>query len=172
MIDYNLKKIRAVIFDVDGVLSCDTVTVSPTGEPLRTANLKDGYAIQYACKVGLNVCIITGGNTEAVRKRYEALGVKELYMGCSVKIKTYNEFKTKYSLSDDEVIYVGDDIPDYEVMSLVGCPCCPADASAEIKSVSKYICQRRGGCGVGRDIIEQVLKAQGKWMAEGRAFGW
>lgn len=130
---------------------------------------EDGYAIQYACKVGLNVCIITGGNTEAVRKRYEALGVKELYMGCSVKIKTYNEFKAKYSLSDDEVIYVGDDIPDYEVMSLVGCPCCPADASAEIKSVSKYICQRRGGCGVGRDIIEQVLKAQGKWMAEGRA---
>ena len=101
MIDYDLKKIRAVIFDVDGVLSCDTVTVSPTGEPLRTANLKDGYAIQYACKVGLNVCIITGGNTEAVRKRYEALGVKELYMGCSVKIKTYNEFKAKNSLSDD-----------------------------------------------------------------------
>ena len=78
----------------------------------------------------------------------------------------------QYFNVQDEIIYVGDDIPDYEVMSLVGCPCCPADASAEIKSVSKYICQRRGGCGVGRDIIEQVLKAQGKWMAEGRAFGW
>ena len=106
MIDYDLKKIRAVIFDVDGVLSCDTVTVSPTGEPLRTANLKDGYAIQYACKIGLNICIITGGNTEAVRKRYEALGVKNLYMGCSVKVETYKEFKAKYSLTDDEVIYV------------------------------------------------------------------
>lgn len=172
MIDYDLKKIRAVIFDVDGVLSCDTVTVDITGEPLRTANLKDGYAIQYACKIGLIVCIITGGNPEVVRKRYEMLGVKELYMGCSVKVKTYKEFKAKYSLSDDEIIYVGDDIPDYEVMSLVGCPCCPADASVEIRSVSKYISQRCGGCGVGRDIIEQVLKAQEKWMADNRAFGW
>lgn len=172
MIDYDLSKIRAVIFDVDGVLSCDTITLATTGEPLRTANLKDGYAIQYACKVGLNVCIITGGNTEAVRKRYETLGVKELYMGCSVKIRTYEELKAKYSLSDDEVIYVGDDIPDYEVMSLVGCPCCPADASAEIKSISKYISQYCGGRGVGRDIIEQVLKAQGKWMKDNRVFGW
>lgn len=172
MIDYDLCKIRVVIFDVDGVLSRDTVTIAPTGEPLRTANLKDGYAIQYACKVGLNVCIITGGNTEAVRKRYETLGVKDLYMGCSVKIKTYEDLKAKYSLSDDEVIYVGDDIPDYEVMSLVGCPCCPADASVEIKSISKYVSQYRGGCGVGRDIIEQVLKAQGKWMNDNRAFGW
>lgn len=107
-----------------------------------------------------------------MRKRYEMLGVKELYMGCSVKVKTYKEFKAKYSLSDDEIIYVGDDIPDYKVMSLVGCPCCPADASVEIRSVSKYISQRRGGCGVGRDIIEQVLKAQEKWMADNRAFGW
>lgn len=172
MIDYDLCKIRVVIFDVDGVLSRDTVTIAPTGEPLRTANLKDGYAIQYACKVGLNVCIITGGNTEAVRKRYETLGVKDLYMGCSVKIKTYEDLKAKYSFSDDEVIYVGDDIPDYEVMSLVGCPCCPADASVEIKSISKYVSQYRGGCGVGRDIIEQVLKAQGKWMNDNRAFGW
>lgn len=172
MIDYDLCKIRVVIFDVDGVLSRDTVTIAPTGEPLRTANLKDGYAIQYACKVGLNVCIITGGNTEAVRKRYETLGVKDLYMGCSVKIKTYEDLKAKYSLSDDEVIYVGDDIPDYEVMSLVGCPCCPADASVEIKSISKYVSQYRGGCGVGRDIIEQVLKAQRKWMNDNRAFGW
>lgn len=164
MINYNLKNIRAVIFDVDGVLSCQTITLDSTGEPLRTINVKDGYAIQLACKLGLRVCIVTGGNTDAVRKRYEGLGVKDLYLGCSVKIEAYNELKTKYSLADSEVIYVGDDIPDIEVMKRVGCPCCPADACADIKRISKYISAYDGGCGIGRDIIEQVLKAQGLWL--------
>ena len=172
MINYDLKKIRAVIFDVDGVLSQNTITLASTGEPLRTANLKDGYAIQLACKLGLHIAIITGGNTEAVRKRYEGLGVKNLYMGCAMKLTAYNDFKAKYALADDEIVYVGDDIPDYPVMQLVGCPCCPADASTEIKAVSCYISEHNGGCGVGRDIIEQVLRAQGQWMTDSRAFGW
>ena len=172
MINYDLKKIKAIVFDVDGVLSRQTITLASTGEPLRTVNIKDGYAIQLAQKVGVRIVILTGGTTEAIRKRYEGLGVQDIYMGCAVKINTYDAFLEKYQLSDEEIIYVGDDIPDYEVMSLVGCPCCPADASVEIRSVSKYISQRRGGCGVGRDIIEQVLKAQEKWMADNRAFGW
>lgn len=172
MIDYDLKKIRAVVFDVDGVLSAETITLSAEGEPLRTVNIKDGYAIQLACKRGLIVAIITGGNTPAVRKRYEGLGVKDIYMGAGVKLVAYEEFVARHGLKDEEVLYVGDDIPDYEVMGRVGCACCPKDACAEIKEVSIYVSDRNGGCGVGRDILEQVLRAQWKWMGDKKAFGW
>ncbi len=172
MINYDLTKIRAVIFDVDGVLSCETVTMFPDGEPMRTVNIKDGYAIQLAQKVGLRIVIMTGGNTHAIHKRYDRLGVEDIYMKCAVKIKTYDAFLEKYGLHDDEVIYMGDDIPDYEVMRRVGCPCCPADACPDIKAVSCYISHKNGGQGCARDVIEQVLRAQGKWLADAEAFGW
>lgn len=172
MINYDLKKIKAIIFDVDGVLSCQTITLASSGEPLRTVNIKDGYAIQLAQKMGVRIVILTGGNTEAIRKRYEGLGVEDIYMGCAVKIRTYDEFLGKYQLSDDEIIYVGDDIPDYEVMCRCGCPCCPADACPDIKGISCYVSSRNGGEGVGRDIVEQVLRAQGHWLSSGKAFGW
>ena len=172
MINYDLKKIKAVVFDVDGVLSACTVTMHPNGEPMRSVNIKDGYALQYAVKCGLLVAIITGGSTEAVRKRYENLGVKEIYMCASVKIKEYELLKDKYGLQDDEILYMGDDIPDYEVMKRCGCPCCPADAAPEIKEVSRYISHYDGGYGCGRDVLEQVLRAQGRWMADEKAFGW
>ena len=172
MINYNLKKIKAIVFDVDGVLSAETITMAATGEPLRTVNIKDGYAIQLAQKMGLRIAILTGGNTNAIRTRYENLGVQDIYMKCSVKITTFEEFLKKYSLSADEVIYVGDDIPDYEVMKRCGCPCCPADACSDIKAISLYISDRKGGYGCGRDIVEQVLKAQGKWLSDAKAFGW
>ena len=165
MINYDLTKIRAVIFDVDGVLSQDTVPLYVSGEPMRTVNIKDGYAIQLACKSGLLVVIMTGGTTESVRLRYERLG-------CSVKIKCYDELLDKYGLADDEVMYMGDDVPDYEVMSRCGCPCCPADASPDIKAVSLYVSHVPGGCGCGRDVIEQVLRAQGKWLADESVFCW
>lgn len=172
MINYDLTKIRAVIFDVDGVLSCETVTMFPDGEPMRTVNIKDGYAIQLAQKVGLRIVIMTGGNTHAIHKRYDRLGVEDIYMKCAVKIKTYDAFLEKYGLHDDEVIYMGDDIPDYEVMQRVGCPCCPNDACPEIKSVSRYVATAKGGYGVGREILEQVLRVQGHWMSSAKAFGW
>lgn len=172
MINYDLQKIRAIIFDVDGVLSKETITMSSDGEPLRTVNIKDGYAIQLAIKLGLRIVILTGGNTQAVRVRYEGLGVKDIYMGCAKKVKTYEEFIAKYQLSDYEIMYMGDDIPDYEIMKRVGCPVCPKDACAEIKDVSIYVSDRDGGCGCGRDVIEQVLKAQGLWMSSNEAFGW
>ena len=172
MINYELNKIKAIIFDVDGVLSRQTITLSSSGEPLRTVNIKDGYAIQLAQKSGLRIAILTGGKSEATRIRYAGLGVEDLYMGCAVKIKTYEEFLEKYSLTDDEVIYVGDDIPDYEVMRRCGCPCCPADACSDIKEISCYVSSRNGGDGVGRDIVEQVLRAQGKWLSDAKAFGW
>ncbi|MGN0221740.1 MAG: KdsC family phosphatase [Prevotella sp.] len=172
MIDYDLSKIKMIVFDVDGVLSSETVTLHPSGDPLRTVNIKDGYAIQLAVKMGLHVAIITGGNTENVRLRYERLGMKDVCMSCAVKIDTYRELLHKYGLDDEEVMYMGDDIPDYEVMKLCGCPVCPADAASEIKEVCLYVSHVRGGQGCARDVIEQVLKAQGKWMNDKRAFGW
>ncbi len=172
MINYNLKGIRAIIFDVDGVLSCETVTMDSTGEPLRTVNIKDGYAIQLAQKKGLRIVILTGGNTDSILHRYQRLGVEDIYMGCAVKIQTYDDFLKKYGLTDTQVLYMGDDIPDYEVMKRVGCPCCPADACGEIKSISTYVSKKNGGQGCARDVIEQVLKAQGMWLSDAEAFGW
>lgn len=172
MIDYDLSTIRAIIFDVDGVLSAETIVLNNDGEPLRTVNIKDGYALQLAVKMGLRIVILTGAYTEALRVRYERLGIEDIYMRCAVKIKAYEEFKAKYGYRDDEIIYVGDDIPDYEVMERVGCACCPADACPEIKALSRYVSGKKGGYGCGRDIIEQVLRAQGKWLADRKAFGW
>lgn len=172
MINYDLKKVKAIVFDVDGVLSRQTITLASSGEPLRTVNIKDGYAIQLAQKLGLRIAILTGGNTQAIRIRYKNLGVEDVYMGCAVKIKTYEEFKAKYSLGDEEIVYVGDDIPDYEVMQRCGCPCCPADACCDIKAISTYVSSQNGGDGVGRDVVEQVLRAQGMWLSDAKAFGW
>lgn len=172
MINYDLKKIRAIIFDVDGVLSAQTITLHPNGEPMRTVNIKDGYTIQLAQKLGLRIVILSGGNTASVRLRYERLGVEDIYMQCAVKITTYDEFLKKYDLHDDEIMYMGDDIPDYEIMQRVGCPVCPADACTEIKQVSLYVSHVVGGHGCARDVLEQTLRAQGKWMQDRRAFGW
>lgn len=172
MINYDLSKIKAVFFDIDGVLSCETVTMSAEGEPLRTVNIKDGYAIQLAVKCGLHIGIITGGKGEAIKMRYEKLGVKDICMGAAVKTKVYNELLEKYGLKNEEVLYMGDDIPDYEVLCMTGLPCCPADAAPEIKSVCKYISHKNGGQGCGRDVIEQVLRTQGKWMSHDETFSW
>lgn len=172
MINYDLTKIKAVVFDVDGVLSAETITLSSDGEPLRTVNIKDGYAIQLAVKLGLRVVILTGGNTPSVRLRYERLGVEDVFMGCAVKLTVYEQFLAKYGLHDDEILYMGDDIPDYEVMKRVGCPVCPKDACQEIKELSLYVSSLRGGYGCGRDVLEQVLRAQGKWVMNDKAFGW
>ncbi|MCQ2247341.1 MAG: HAD-IIIA family hydrolase [Bacteroidaceae bacterium] len=172
MINYDLTKIRAIIFDIDGVLSAETITLHPEGDPMRTVNIKDGYAIQYAVKCGLHIAILSGAHTESLRKRYEGLGVKDVYLKAAVKISIYESFLQKYGLKDEEVIYMGDDIPDYEVMKHCGCPCCPADAAPEIKDASVYISHLNGGYGCGRDVVEQVLRAQGKWMQDSKAFGW
>ena len=172
MINYDLKRIKAIIFDVDGVLSAETITLASNGEPLRTVNIKDGYAIQLAVKMGLRVVILTGGNTEAVRLRYQRLGVEDIYMGCSVKVKTYVEFLRKYELTDADVMYMGDDIPDIEIMRRVGCPVCPKDACADVRDISLYISPYSGGYGCGRDVIEQTLRAQDKWLNSEKAFGW
>ena len=170
-INYDLSKIKGFLFDVDGVLSASTIPLHPSGEPMRMINIKDGYAMQLAVKQGYILGIITGANTDAVRMRFENLGLKHIYMKSAVKIKDYNDFMQKTCLQPEEVVFAGDDIPDYEVMQQVGLPVCPADAVPEIKAISKYISMKNGGEGVARDIIEQVMKTQGKWMKD-HAFGW
>ena len=172
MINYDLKKIKAIVLDVDGVLSASTIGMDEDGEPMRTLNIKDGYAIQLACKGGLTLAIMTGGHNESSRKRYNYLGVEEIFLNCAMKIKTYDDFIKRHQLKDEEVIYIGDDVPDYQIMKRVGCPCCPADACSDIKNISLYISQRKGGYGCVRDILEQVLVAQDKWLGDDKAFGW
>lgn len=172
MINYDLQKIRAIVFDLDGVLSGSTIALDLEGTPLRTVNIKDGYAIQLAMKMGLRIAIISGCMIEAVRMRYEGLGMEDIYLGAAVKIKTYEEFKAKYGYADEEVMFMGDDIPDLEVMRRVGCPVCPKDACHEVREVSIYVSDRNGGEGCGRDVIEQTLRAQGKWLKDEHAFGW
>ena len=153
MINYDLNEIKAIVFDIDGVLSAETITMGNEGVPQRTVNIKDGYAIQLAMKLGLRIAIMTGAKVESVRHRYEGLGVEDIYIAC-------------------EVMYMGDDIPDLEIMRRVGCPVCPKDACPEIKEASIYVSDRKGGYGCGRDVIEQVLRAQGKWVMNAKAFGW
>lgn len=166
-----LPQVTTLIFDVDGVLSSNMVQLLPGEEPIRTANIKDGYAMQLAVKKGYRLVIITGGKSEAVEDRYGRLGIQDIYMRSSVKMKDFNDVVKKYNLSMDEIMYMGDDIPDLQVMQKVAVPCCPADAVQEIKKVSVYISDKDGGMGCARDIIEQVMKAQDKWMDD-EAFGW
>lgn len=172
LINYDLSKIRALIFDVDGVLSLNTIPMDAEGQPLRTLNIKDGYAIQLAVKRGLEVGIITGGISEVVRKRYAYLHVNHIYIGASYKMRELHDFMDKTGITADEILYMGDDIPDYEVMQFVGLAVCPADAADEIKQISRYVSPCNGGEGAARDVIEQVLKAQDKWMNDKTAFGW
>ena len=172
MIDYDLTLIKAIMFDVDGVLSRETINTDFEGEPMRTVNIKDGYAIQLAVKLGLRIAIITGGNAEAIRQRYSRLGVEEIHLGSSVKIDVMRDLMKRLDLKAEEIMFMGDDIPDYEVLRLCGCPCCPADAASEIKAVCRYISRKRGGEGCVRDIIEHVLRAQNKWNFDKTAFGW
>ncbi|MBR1903498.1 MAG: 3-deoxy-D-manno-octulosonate 8-phosphate phosphatase [Bacteroidaceae bacterium] len=172
MINYDLSKIKAVAFDVDGVLSLQTVSMQPDGMPQRTANVKDSYALQLAVKSGLKVAIITGAVVSSVRRRYESLGLEDVYIGCARKIDTYQQFLDKYGLKDEEVLYMGDDIPDYEILCRCGLPCCPADAALDIRNTCTYVSPLCGGYGCVRDVIEQVLSAQGKWMSDEYAFAW
>ncbi|WP_165023392.1 MULTISPECIES: KdsC family phosphatase [unclassified Dysgonomonas] len=170
-INYDLTKIKAFVFDVDGVLSPDSIPLSPEGVPMRMVNIKDGYALNLAARHGYGLAIITGGDTEAVRLRFERLGIKHIYMKSHTKMNDFNDYIAKTGYKPEEIIYAGDDLPDYHVMQTVGLSVAPADAAVEIRSIAKYISHRKGGDGVARDVIEQVMKTQGKWMGD-EAFGW
>ena len=166
-----LKEVKAFAFDVDGVLSSPEVYLHPAGELMRSMNTKDGYALQYAVKRGYPIAIITGGNTESVAVRFRGLGITDIYLSSSNKTDNFNDFLYKYDITPQQVLYMGDDLPDYEVMKKAGVPCCPSDAVEEIKSVAHYISPFGGGKGCVRDVIEQVLRLHGRWM-DGESFTW
>jgi 3-deoxy-D-manno-octulosonate 8-phosphate phosphatase (KDO 8-P phosphatase) len=159
-----LTRVKAIVLDVDGVLTDGSVTLMPDGEQVRVMNIKDGYALQLAVKKGYKVAIISGGRSEMVRKRLNGLGITDVYLGAHTKIDVYKELLEIYSLTDDDILYMGDDIPDYEVMKRVGVPTCPNDAAQEIKDICLYISYNKGGKGAVRDVIEQVMKVQNNWF--------
>lgn len=171
-INYDLKRIRAVAFDVDGVLSPSTITMDAAGTPLRQVNIKDGYALQLAVKCGLKIAIITGADSEAVKVRYHGLGIKDVFTKASMKIDVLNKWMADNRLLPEEVAFVGDDVPDFEVMRRVGLSVAPADACSDILRIAGYISPVKGGYGVGRDLLEQILRAQDKWVLNEKAFGW
>lgn len=161
-----MRQITTFIFDVDGVLTDGTVTIFPDGELVRTMNIKDGYALKTAVNKGYNVCVISGGTNEAVRSRLKALGITDIYLGAHNKIEQLDEYLDIHNIKPEHVLYMGDDIPDYPVMKLVGLAACPKDAVPEIQNISAYISQKKGGNGCVRDVIEQVLKVQDKWNGD------
>ncbi len=162
----DLTKIKAFAFDVDGVLSHQVVPMFPNGEPMRMANIKDGYVLQLAAKLGYRIAIITGGRSVAVRVRYEALGISDIYMGCSEKMSALKDWMGRHGLAADEIAYMGDDMPDIPVLQAVGMPTCPADAADDVKPLCRYVSPFTGGNGCVRDIMEQVLRAQNQWGAD------
>jgi len=159
-----LQQITTFIFDVDGVLTDGIVTVTTSGELYRSMNIKDGYALKTAIERGYNICIISGGTNEGVRKRLEVLGITDIHLGAKSKTQLMFDYLKTNNISSDTVLYMGDDIPDLKPMQEVILPCCPKDAVLEIKNASKYVSHKTGGKGCVRDVIEQVLKAQGKWL--------
>ncbi len=159
-----LNHITTFIFDVDGVLTDCNVLVTTTGELLRSMNVKDGFALKFAVNAGYNVAIISAGTNEGVKLRLEGLGIKTVYLGAHDKIVQFEDYVKTNNIKPENVLYMGDDVADYPVMKIVGLPACPQDAIQEIKGISKYVSHKKGGEGAARDVIEQVLKVQGKWM--------
>ena len=161
--------VTTFIFDVDGVLTNSQLLVLEDGALLRQMNVRDGYAIKRALDQGYHVCVITGGKSQGVVSRLQGLGVVDVYYGVRDKVEVYRDYLDLYELDDANVLYMGDDMPDYEVMRLVGFPTCPLDACPEILSLAKYVSGRKGGEGAVRDVIERTLRLHGNWMPEAGA---
>jgi 3-deoxy-D-manno-octulosonate 8-phosphate phosphatase (KDO 8-P phosphatase) len=167
----NLIKVKAFIFDIDGVLSLQTIGLNAFGVPNRTVNLRDGYALQFAVKKGYHIGVISGSSSKEYQRRLKLLGVKDIFLNSRSKLEHFNTFLKKYNLDRSEVLFMGDDIPDFEVMKEAGVPVCPSDADSEIKQLAVYISDKKGGEGCVRDVIEQVLRLHNKWM-DSDAFSW
>ncbi len=161
-----LKKITCFVFDVDGVLTNGEVIVMPNGVLVRKMNIKDGYALQLAIKKGYQVWVISGGNSSEVEERLHNLGVKEVHMRVKDKRALLQELSILHSIPLDHMLFMGDDMPDYEAMSIVGVAACPKDAAVDIKSIASYIALAEGGAGCAREVIEKVLKLNDHWDLE------
>lgn len=159
----NFKHIQAFILDVDGVLTDGNLLLLESGEMARTMNIKDGYAMQLAIKKGYKILVISGGKSEAVVKRLQKLGITDIYMGVVDKVKVLENFLQTHQLSKDNILYIGDDIPDLAAMKIVGVACCPADAAIEVRSISHYICTANGGRGCVREVIQKVMLLNNHW---------
>ncbi|MCX6251077.1 MAG: HAD-IIIA family hydrolase [Bacteroidetes bacterium] len=166
-----LKNINTFIFDYDGVLTDGSVITMNRGEGFRVSNVKDGYALQLAKKKGYNVAIISGAKADCMINRMKSLNITDVYLGVENKMEVYREYLKENGIEDSHVLFMGDDIPDYEIMLKAGLSTCPSDAAEEIKTIAKYISHFNGGKGCVRDVIEQVLKIQGKWMNDD-AYHW
>jgi 3-deoxy-D-manno-octulosonate 8-phosphate phosphatase (KDO 8-P phosphatase) len=158
-----MNHIDTFVLDVDGVLTDGTVHVTPSGEMLREMHIRDGFAMKAALESGYRICVISGGSNEGVRIRLRNLGITDIHLGVPDKVQTFKEYCFDYQVDPKNVAYMGDDIPDFHVMQLVGLPSCPQDASPEIKGISHYVSHKLGGKGAVRDLIEQVMRVQGKW---------
>ena len=161
-----LHEIKAFVFDYDGVISDGNIWSPNDTIIVRRGNVKDGYAMQYALRKGYLIAILSGGSGDSIRSRMKMLGVEDVYLGSHRKKEIFEDFLKDKQLLPEQVLYVGDDIPDYDVMRLAGVSACPADAAEEIKAVADYISHKNGGCGCVRDVIEQVLRLQGQWFHE------
>jgi len=161
-----LPKIKTFIFDVDGVLTDGKFLINSDGELLRSFDTKDGYAMKCALVKGFKIAIITGGRNEAVRERFRELGVIDIYLGAHNKLDAYQDLMDNYDFNPEEILYIGDDIPDIPVMEKVGLGCCPADAASDVKAMADYVSHKKGGEGCVRELIEQVLRVQGKWSLD------
>lgn len=159
----DIARIEAMIFDVDGVMTDGRIIPTAEGDFIRCYNCKDGYALAYAIRHGYRVCVITGGYGKILERRLRMLGIQDFYIDCMDKISTLREYMKKYNLNPENVLYMGDDIPDLECMREVGMPVCPADSAAEVIECSRYVSEFEGGRGAVRDIVEQVLRARGDW---------
>ncbi|MFZ0281779.1 MAG: HAD hydrolase family protein [Bacteroidales bacterium] len=160
----DLSAIKGFVFDIDGVLSLQTINLTAFAVPNRTINLRDGYALQLAVKKGYHIGVISGCNSKEYRKRLKSLGINDIYLNSHAKLDHFKAFMMKHNLKASEVLFMGDDIPDYEVMKAAGVPVCPADADSEIKQIASYISDKKGGEGCVRDVIEQVLRLHNSWM--------
>ena len=160
-----LKKITTFILDVDGVLTNGKILITSKGKMLREMNTKDGFIIKYALDEGFKIFIISGGTNKGVRERLKDLGIEEIFLGKDSKNSTYEMLIKKHNLNENEILYMGDDVPDIPVMKKVGVPCCPNDAVPDVKQISIYISKKNGGQGCVRDIIEQTLRVQNKWIS-------
>jgi len=158
-----LRNVKAFAFDVDGVFTDGTVILHPSGDLLRSSNTRDGYAVHVAIEKGFPIAIISGGKSESVKERFKGLGVTDIYLGITDKTEALEDFRFKYGIEPSEILYMGDDLPDYGVMKKVGIPTCPADAAPEIRGISVYVSNYPGGKGCVRDVIEQVLRLNEKW---------
>ena len=167
----DLVRVKAFVFDIDGVLSQQTISLNVFGVPNRTVNVRDGYALQLAVKKGYHIGIISGCNSKEYKKRLKLLGINDIYLNSRAKMDHFNMFLKKYNLNKSDVLFMGDDIPDFKVMKEAGVAVCPSDADSEIKQVAAFVSDKKGGEGCVRDVIEQVLRLHNNWM-DSDAFKW